>query len=77
MFSPYGQPYTLPIPVSAQPKAVTMAPNVNYPSASSGGLKTLANATTDFGLRFVGEQSILKCALLLPLDRSNASTQSE
>ena len=54
-FVPYGSPYTLPIPTNATPRAVTTAPSVNYPDVSSGGLMTLANATSNFALRFVGE----------------------
>ena len=54
-FVPYGSPYTQPIPRDAKPTAVTTAPSVNYPQASSGGVMDLANATADFALRFVGE----------------------
>jgi len=50
-FVPYGSPYMLPIPQDARPSAVTTATSVNYPDVSSGGLMTLANATTDFALR--------------------------
>ena len=56
-FVPYGSPYTLPIPKNATPSAVKTVPGVNYPDVSSGGLMTLANATTNFALRFVGEGS--------------------
>ena len=55
VFRPYGSPYTLPIPTALQPTAVTTAPNISYPDVASGGLMALANATTNFGLRFSGE----------------------
>ena len=58
-FVPYGSPYTLPIPANATPSAVTTAPGVNYPDVSGGGLTTLANATSDFALRFVGENPVM------------------
>jgi len=58
-FVPYGSPYTLPIPLDARPSAVTTVSSVNYTDVSSGGLMTLANATTDFALRFVGEAHAL------------------
>ncbi len=54
VFNPYGSPYTLPFPSSAQPTAVTAAPNLTYPQSGSGGLMALADAATDFGLRFTG-----------------------
>ena len=55
VFAPYGRPYTLPIPSNAKPRAVSTAPNVNYPQSSSGGVMSLADATTDFALRLSGE----------------------
>ena len=56
VYNPYGRPYTLPIPTTLQPSAVKTAPNVSYPDASTGGgLMALANASTNFGLRFSGE----------------------
>ena len=55
VFKPYTSPYTLPIPASVRPSATTTAPSVNYTQASSGGVMALANATTDFALRFTGE----------------------
>ena len=57
VYNPYNNPYTLPIPTSIQPSAVTTAPNLNYPQAASGGLMALANATEFFALRFLGEQA--------------------
>ncbi len=54
MFSPYGSRYTLPIPAGATPKATTTARNVNYTEASMGGIMDLAEATTNFALRFTG-----------------------
>jgi len=70
-FVPYGSPYTLPIPVNATPSAVTTAPGVNFPDVSSGGLMTLANATSDFALRFVGEGPMEAA-----LDASHAATRA-
>ena len=55
VFKPYGSPYTLPIPTALHPIAVTTAPSINYPDVASGGLMALANASTNFGLRFSGE----------------------
>ena len=55
VFKPYNSPYTLPIPASAKPAAVTTAPLVNYTQAGSGGVMTLANATTNFALRLTGD----------------------
>ena len=56
MFKPYNSPYATPLPTNARPTAVTAAPNVNYPDVSSGGVMALANATSNFALRFVGER---------------------
>jgi len=53
-FVPYGRPYALPLPLVA-PTAVTASPDVNFPDVSAGGLMTLANATSNFALRFSGE----------------------
>jgi len=56
VYNPYGSPYTLPIPTTRQPSAVRTAPNISYPDAGNGGgLMALANASTNFGLRFTGE----------------------
>ena len=55
--APYGSPNKLPIPGNATPTASTTTPGVNFPDVSSGGLMALANATTNFALRFVGERS--------------------
>jgi len=60
VYSPYGRPYTLPIPTTLKPSAVRTAPNVSYPDAISGGLFALANASTDFGLRFSGENPLIE-----------------
>jgi len=65
-FVPYGSPYTMPIPQDARPSAVTSASSVNYPDVSSGGVMALANATTDFALRFVGESSRCDSAITMP-----------
>ncbi len=58
VLKPYNSPYTLPIPASARPSATTTAPSLNYPQASSGGVMALANATTNFALRFTGEMTL-------------------
>ena len=56
VFKPYNSPYTLPIPASAKPSAMTTAPNLNYTAASSGGVMALAGGTmTNFALRFTGK----------------------
>ena len=55
VYSPYESPYTLPFPASAQPSAVATAPNVSYPDSNSSGVMALAHATTNFGLRFSGD----------------------
>ncbi len=54
VFKPYNSPYTLPIPASAKPAAMTTAPLVNYTQAGSGGVTDLAGATANFALRFSG-----------------------
>lgn len=56
VFSPYNDPYTLPIPPSAAPIAVKTASNVNYPESNSSGVFRLAGAgvTANFALRFSG-----------------------
>ena len=54
VYNPYNTPYTLPIPATATPSAVTTVPNISYPDVLSGGLMTLAGATTNFALRFTG-----------------------
>ena len=59
VFPGYGNasaPPVLPIPGGLRPARVATAPNVSYASASSGGVFTLAGATTYFGLRFSGEE---------------------
>ena len=63
VYVPYNVPYTLPIPATAHPSAVTTAPNVSYPPATCGvdGLMTLANTVANFGLRFTGENSGILC----------------
>ena len=66
-FVPYNSPYTLPIPANARPTAVTTAPGINYPDVSSGGLMTLANATTNFALRFVGVSPAMSAEILSAL----------
>ncbi len=61
VFPGYGNasvPAVLPIPSSLKPARVTTAPNVSYASASTGGVFTLAGATTYFGLRFSGESRV-------------------
>ena len=64
VFKPYNSPYTLPIPASARPSAVTTAPNLNYTDAGSGGVMALANAATNFALRFTGESCRAACCSL-------------
>ena len=59
VFNPYNNPYPLPFPASAQPTAVTSAPGLNYPQASSGGVMALAGATEFFGLRFSGDRMLI------------------
>jgi len=54
VFNPYGRPYALPIPTIAQPSAVTAAPDLNFPEVSDGGLLALADAESNFALRFSG-----------------------
>lgn len=56
VYVPYGSPYTLPVPTTLQPSAVTAAPNVSYPDAA-GGLMALSGASTNFALRFSGERA--------------------
>ena len=58
-FVPYCRPYALPLPLVA-PTGVTSAPDVNFPDVSAGGLMTLANATSNFALRFSGESPALE-----------------
>jgi hypothetical protein len=51
-------PYTsgiLPIPASLSPSSVGSVPNISYAEASNSALFTLAGATGDFGLKFIGE----------------------
>ena len=66
VFKPYTSPYTLPIPASARPAAVTTAPLVNYTQASNGGVMALADATTNFALRFTGDGTLRSCLGLPP-----------
>ncbi len=54
VFKPYNSPYTLPIPASSKPSAMTTAPLVNYTASSTGGVMALAGTTTNFALRFSG-----------------------
>jgi len=54
---PYGSPDKLPLLETLRPTASTTTPDLNYPDVSSGGLMALANATTNFALRFVGERA--------------------
>jgi len=75
VFSPYNSPYTLPIPASARPSAVTVAPSVNYPQAGSGGVMALANATTNFALRFTGDTASF-CDHLVILSGCMGRTQA-
>ncbi len=56
---PYGSPNKLPLLGNLRPTATTTTPDVNFPDVSSGGLMALANATTNFALRFVGERPSL------------------
>lgn len=63
VFNPYRSPYTLPIPAIAEPNAVTTAPNLDYPQANDGGLMALADAETNFALRFSGESLEPPCLL--------------
>ncbi len=56
---PYGSPNKLPLLVNLTPTATATTPDVNFPDFSSGGLMALANATTNFALRFVGERPSL------------------
>ena len=58
VFNPYNSPYALPFPASAQPSAVATAPNVSYPESNSSGVMALAHATTNFGLRFSGDDQL-------------------
>ena len=72
VYSPYGSPYALPIPARQQSCAITTAPNVSYAASKSSGVMALANATTDFGLRFTGElrhgtifrRALLSCRMM-------------
>ncbi len=61
VLKPYNSPYTLPIPASARPAAVTTALLVNYTQAGSGGVMALADATSDFALRFMGDRPLPSC----------------
>jgi len=54
VFNPYGRPYALPVPMTVQPSAVTVAPDLNFPEVSDGGLLALADAESNFALRFSG-----------------------
>ena len=51
---PYGSPNKLPLLGNLMPTATATTPDVNFPDVSSGGIMDLANATTNFALRFVG-----------------------
>jgi len=45
----------LPIPTTRVPTFTTTAPNISYPSMTSGGLMTLAGgAQANFAVRFTG-----------------------
>ena len=70
-FVPYSRPYALPLPLVA-PTAVTSAPDVNYPDVSGGGLMALANATSNFALRFSGESPARKARYCLPTRASSS-----
>ncbi len=54
---PSGSPDKLPLLETLRPTASTTTPDVNFSDVSSGGLMDLANATTNFALRFVGERA--------------------